>query len=130
MKIFRLASVGALALATALALPVAAEAGHRHSRSCGHDSYYGGSYRDGRYDRYNNGYGRYDNGYGRYDESYGRYGYDNDYGRRHCRPYRRHGYGHSYYSYEPYGYYAPPPVYYAPRYHRRPRVRVHLGFGY
>ena len=117
MKIFSLASVGAVALATALALPVAAEAGHRHSRSCGHNSYYGGSYRDGRYDRYNNGYGRYNDGYGRY-------GYGNDYGRRCYRPYRGNGYGHSYYSY------APPPVYYGPRYHRRPRVQLHLGFGY
>jgi hypothetical protein len=117
MKIHRLASVGALALATALALPVAAEAGHRHSRSCGHDSYYGGSYRDGRYDRYNNGYGRYNDGYGRYDS-----------GRRY-RPYRHHGYYSR--SYDPYVYYAPPPVYYyTPRYHRRPRVHLHLGFGY
>jgi len=116
MKIRRLAAVGVLGLATALALPLAAEAGHRHSRSCGHSGYYSGSYGDSYYgDSY-------------YGGSYGRGGYGySDYGRRCYRP--SHSHYRRYYSYEPY-YYAPPPVYYAPRYHRRPRVQLHLGFGY
>ncbi len=108
MKAALKAIVPALALATALALPSAAEAGHRHGRGCGHKGYRG----DYSYYRGGHGHG------GHYARPY-RYGY---------APYRR--YARPYYVAPPppyvYGYYPPPPVYY----HGRPHdgVTLHLGF--
>jgi len=125
---------GALALGLlAAAAPPAAEAGHRHSRSCGHayryDSRgyrYGNRYddrydyrysRDYRYDRsYDRGY--YDRGY--YDSGYYDYGYS-DYG---YRPY------YASRVYVPYVYYSRPPYrrYRAPyRYGYGPRLGVRVG---
>ena len=107
MKIRTLAMVGALGLA-ALALPAAAEAGHRHSRSCEH--------RNGYYSRYERGYRPYHHGHGHARGYYGYYG----------GPYR--------YAYPPA--YAPAPVYVpyprycAPRHRRGARVDVFLGFGW
>jgi hypothetical protein len=104
----------ALAATGALLLPTAAEAGHRHSRSCGH-----GSYRsDYRYDRYD--HGRY---YGR-SRGYA-YGYYRP------RPVYRY--------YAPPVYYAPPPAYYYDDYgygygpgygyRRAPAVSLHYHSG-
>jgi len=123
MKIRTLTAIGALGLAAALAMPASAEAGHRHSRSCGHrDSYYGDS--------------RYDDSYRHRDSYHGDSRYDDSY--RHRRPYRYGRYSRGYRSYySPYAYapaplYGPPPayLYYGPRPHRRPGLRVFLGFGW
>ena len=99
-------AAGTLALVIAVGLAVPAEAGHRHSRYCGH--------------RYSHSYG------------YDRYRYPvYDYGYR--SPYRYVPYGYySPYRYgAPYVLYAPPPpaygYYYAPyRRHYRPYYRPHL----
>jgi hypothetical protein len=104
MKIRTLALVGALGLA-AFALPTAAEAGHRHSRSCGH-------------------YTHYDRGYRPYVRGHAR-GYSGYYG----GPYL-YGYAPAY-VYSPVPVYPPyPRYYYAPRRHARTHVSVALGFGF
>lgn len=141
MSSLRRLAVLSLVAATGLALPGAAFAGHRHSRSCGH--------------RYNDGYGRYDDRYRGHDSRYDRhayrgYGYSYapgySYGSRYgyaAPPYRGYGYGgrhhctrwcrHAPAYYEGYYdggdyydgyYYAPPP----PRCNPRPRVGIHFGF--
>jgi hypothetical protein len=109
-------AAGTLALVLAVGLAVPAEAGHRHSRYCGH--------------RYSYSYG-----YDRYSYGYDRYRYPvYDYGYRYSYPYSYVPYGYySPYRYgAPYVLYAPPPpaygYYYAPyRRHYRPRVSVTLG---
>lgn len=98
---------GALVLGLmAAAAPPAAEASHRHSRSCGHSRRYDS--RGYRYDdRYDNRYDRYDDyRYGRYDDYRYDYRYDS-------RPYRYSR------SYRPYRYYGP--SYYRP-YYRYPSL--------
>ena len=112
MRIRTLAAAAVLSLAVPLALPADAEAGHRHSRSCGH-RYYESS--------------RYDRGY--YDRGYDRGYYDRGYSGYRSRGYRSYGYGYRP-SYRSRYYYAPPPGYYyhrAPRY-RRPHFSIHLDF--
>lgn len=109
----------ALVAAGALFLPSAAEASHRHSRSCRHDSRHERSYRHDRYDGYRG------------------------------RSYNRHYYAprsaYRYYAPRPvYRYYAPPPpVYYyddygyddgygydpSYRYHREPSISLHYHSG-
>lgn len=140
MNSLRRLAVLFLVAAAGLALPGAAFAGHRHSRSCGH--------------RYNDGYGRYDDRYrghdSRYDHADRGYGYS--YGSRNgyaAPSYRGYGYGYShgyrshhqcnrwcrhapayhggYYDDSDHygGYdYAPPP----PRCNQRPRVGFYFGF--
>lgn len=109
-------AAGTLALVLAVGLATPAEAGHRHSRYCGHRSYYAYGYGGYRYPVYDyvNRYPVYDYGY-RYRYSYVPYGY-----------YSPYQYG------APYVLYAPPPpaygYYYAPyRRHYRPRVSVTFG---
>jgi hypothetical protein len=140
MKIRTLTAMGALGLAAALAMPASAEAGHRHSRSCGHrDSYYGDFRYDDSYRHRDSYYGdsRYDDSYRHRDSYHGDSRYDDSY--RHRRPYRygRQSRGYRSYYYSPYAYapaplYGPPPayLYYGPRPHRRPGLRVFLGFGW
>jgi len=125
----RVTGLSLLAAAVALAVPGSAEAGHRHSRNCGHGY-------DGRYN------GRYSHGSRQGGYVYGRgyaprhaYAYAPRYGHR-CSRSCRHGYSQSYgydgygyspgYAYAP-GYYygAPPPP---PRCHRGPRFGIYLGF--
>lgn len=110
MTLRKLTAAAAFTIAAGLALPAAAEAGHRHSRSCGHRYYDSGRYDSYRYDRYRPVYRSYDP---YYDSGY-RYGYYDAYPRTYYRPYR--------YS-RPYRY--PAPIY---RYHSRPRVSIHLDF--
>jgi hypothetical protein len=106
---------GALVLAAALAGPTLAEAGHRHSRHCGH--VYRPSPRHAYVYEHDRGY------------AHPRYGYH----RSGYRPYWAprpvpYGYGHAPYGYAPdaYSYSAPPP-----RYHyRRPRGGFYLDFGF
>jgi hypothetical protein len=121
----RVAGLSLLAAAVGLGIPDAAEAGHRHSRDCGHR--YDGGYHGSRYGGY--GYGGY--GYGRgygYRQGYGYAPYG--YGHR-CSRSCRHGYPGYGYGYAP-GYYAPAYYYGAPppppRYYRRPRVGIYLQF--
>ena len=93
----RVAGLG-LAAFMALAVPGVVEAGHRHSRDCGHR--YSRYDRDYRYDRYDR-YSRYDRGRGyRPYRSYGYYGY------------RAPRYRGSRYGWDGYYGYPPPPVYY------------------
>jgi hypothetical protein len=108
MTLRKLTAAAVFTIAAGLALPAAAEAGHRHSRSCGHRYYDSGRY--DRHDRYRPVYRSYD----RYYDSGYRYGYYDAYPRTYYRPYR--------YS-RPYRY--PAPIY---RYHSRPRVSIHLDF--
>lgn len=110
MTLRKLTAAAAFTIAAGLALPAAAEAGHRHSRSCGHRSSYD------RYDRYDYSYDRYrpvyrsSPRYYSYDPYYYQpYGYYRDY-----RPYR---------YVRPYRY--PAPIY---RYRSRPHVSIHLDF--
>ena len=104
MKIRTAVMVAALGLAS-FAMPAAAEAGHRHSRSCEH--------RNGYYSRYDRGHRPY-----RHDYAY-RYG----------GPYL-YAYPPAY-AYAPAPVYAPYPRYYCPpRDHRWARVNVFLGFGW
>jgi len=110
-SISKLAGALFLVLGLSVALPAAAEAGHRHSRSCNH--------RSGYYDSY--GYSGYDNG--RYSD-YGRYSYE--------YRYRPRPYYYSYYDPYPRHYYAPRPRVYV-HYHRgyrctRPHVSLNLRF--
>lgn len=115
MRIRSLAGALVLSVAVPLALPAEAQAGHRHSRSCGHRYTYE-SYRP-----YRGSYG-YDRGYSGYDRGYGGSGY-----RSYNRGYRSYDYGYRPYYRSRY-YYAPAPRYYrAPRY-RRPHVSIHLDF--
>jgi hypothetical protein len=113
MTIRTLATALALTAGLALAVPGDVEAGHRHSRRCGH-GYYSSGYRyRPAYDR-----GYYDRGY--YDRGY----------------YSRHDYG--YYDHGPrvgYRYrrvwYPRPRVYahyHGPRLCRRSHVSLHIGF--
>lgn len=101
-------AAGTLALVLAAGLAAPAEAGHRHSRSCGHRSYYSRDYGGYRY----SGYGYRYPGY-RYRYSYAPYGY--------YSPYR---YGAPYVLYAPP---PPPPYYYVPYRHYGPRLSVTLG---
>jgi hypothetical protein len=118
MTLRKLTAAAALVVATGLALPAAAEAGHRHSRSCGH----GYAYKHGRAYRPAPGYYGY-GGYGYGGYGYGGYGYQRPYGY-----YRPHGYYGPYRYAQPYGYpiYPPPVPYY--RYGSRPHVSLHLEF--
>jgi len=108
----------ALTLGMAAALPAAAEAGHRHSRSCGHRSgYYGSGYGSGYY-----GSGYYDN------YSYGYPSY-----RSYEYRYRPRPYYYSYYDPYPRYYYAPRRSYGYVHYHSgrrcsRPHVSISFGF--
>src|SRR5688572_12878527 len=92
MRIRTLAAAAVLSLAVPLALPADAEAGHRHSRSCGHRYYESSRYDRGYYDRgHDRGYydrGYYDRGY--YDRGY----YDRGYSGYRSRGYRSYGYGY------------------------------------
>ena len=114
MTLRKLTAAAVFTIAAGLALPAAAEAGHRHSRSCGHRS----SYDRHSYDRHS-----YRGGYRPAYRSVPRYSYD---------PYR-YGYYDAYpYSgsyYRPYRY-ARPYRYPAPiyRYRSRPHVSIHLDF--
>jgi len=127
----RVTGLSLLAAAVALAAPGSAEAGHRHSRNCGHGY-------DGRYSgRYSHGSRQGGYGYGRGYAPRHAYAYAPRYGYGHrCSRSCRHGYSQSYgydgygyapgYAYAP-GYYygAPPPP---PRCHRGPRFGIYLGF--
>jgi hypothetical protein len=120
---------GAVAISSVLALSApAAEAAHRHSRSCGHDRGY--SSRSYRAPRYSSHRGRSYRSY----RSYRPYAY---------RPYRVAPYRYSPYAYAPYGYgaYAYDPYYYDGYYPRvrrghyhgrlfclRPHLSIHIGF--
>jgi hypothetical protein len=113
--IHRIAGLG-LAGFMVLALPGLVEAGHRHSRGCGHR--YGHS-------RYDHGYGH--GGYSGYYRGYpgyrpsGGYGY---YGYGYAPPpYRGSRYGY-------YGYgYPPPPVYYnRGHHHGHGSIGIYFGF--
>jgi hypothetical protein len=118
MKALMLGSVLAVGMAVGLLAPATAEAGHRHSRHCGH----GYGYSRGRYyapaPYYGYGYGK---GYYRpYYPAYGGY-----YGHRHFNGCGHGGYGYGYgYPYAPGYVVAPPPVGYCVR----PGVSIHLGF--
>jgi hypothetical protein len=113
MTLRKLTAAVAFTVAAGLALPAAAEAGHRHSRSCSHRSSYG-NYR-----------GSYSYQAPRY--SYDRYGYDR-YGYDSYRYYDPYVYSRSY-DYRPYRYVRPyrypAPIY---RYRSRPHVSIHLDF--
>lgn len=100
MTLKTLPAVLALGLGLAVLAPGAAEASHRHSRSCGHHDY---GYRS-HYDGYRGSSYRYTPRY---------------YSRGYYRPYCRTRY-----------YYAPPPYYYHPRRYYRHGLRIHLGFGW
>ncbi len=115
------ASTLALVAASSLLAPAAAEAKHRHSRSCGHyDGYRGSGY--GHDYRYGGDYGR------RYDRHRGRgYGHYPRYGHRYYAPR---------YYYDDYGYHAPRYYYddyygYYPRYryYHEPVVALHFHSG-
>lgn len=146
MTMWRRLAVFSLAAATAgLTLPTVAEAGHRHSRNCGHrygyssrGRGYGGhdGYRyDNRQSAYGYGYGRRP-AYGHAGYGYGGHGYGHRCNRS-CRHGYRGGYGYpdtyggygSYGDYgggygDPYYGYAPPPP---PRY-GRPTIGIYFGF--
>lgn len=148
MKALILGGILAVGLSAGPPALATAEAGHRHSRHCGHRSGYSSSpryypapvpYGYGNSHRYGNGYGYEYGNRSPYYNSYPNYGgYGGYYGHRHssgCGHYGS-GYGSGYgpgYGYgSGYGYgYAPPSyVVVPPPPFRcvRPRVSIHLGF--
>lgn len=113
-----------LGLAVALAIPASAEAGHRHSSSCGHNNYRSSRYRSSGYD-YRPSYGH--SYYRPAPRSYG-YGVSTYY----SAPPPAFGYGYGYEYQHPYYAvpYRPYTPYYRPYYAPRPRVHVSFGFGW
>jgi hypothetical protein len=106
MTLKTLPAVLALGLGLAVLAPGAAEASHRHSRSCGHHDY----------------------GYRSHHDGYRSYGYRGS-SYRYAPRYGSRGYYRPYYRTTRY-YYAPPPYYYYPRRYYRPGLSIHLGFGW